>query len=134
MKHIFFGFALTLVFSCNSCKEKEDCSKYVYIQSNTNEAKVVWLSLSYPDTTYVCLNQKNGLAPFEKIEISFGQPSKSCWDTELQKNLLQIFVLDAMVYQDSTCDAISTNPQLYQRMEFTLEQMRNQNWVVNVDE
>ena len=121
-----------MFFSCNSCKE-EDCGKFVYIQNNTNEDKVIWVSVFYPDTTYQCMNQKNGLPPYERIELSFGQPSTSCWDYELENKSLQVFVLDSIVYADSTCEAIKANPQLYERMEFTLDELKSQNWVVSVD-
>jgi hypothetical protein len=73
------------------------------------------------------------LKPYGKVSFTLDSRGKECWDYPLQEGPLQVFVLDSLTFADSTCDAIQANPQLYRRMEFTLDELKRQNWVVSVD-
>ena len=132
MKNLILISIISMFLSCDACREKSDCSELVYVQNNASEPKVVRLSLFFPDTTYQCQFMLEDLKPNGKVSFYLGGRGE-CWDGPLQDVPLQVFVLDSTIFADSTCEAIRANPQLYQRMEFTLDELKSQNWVVSVD-
>lgn len=117
--------------SCDSCKERSECNRYISIRNNTDSYKVVLLSLDFPDTTYSCLTQKNGVSASEEVKVPCAL--QSCWEYELENIPLQLFVIDSVIYADSSCESLLSNTNLYYRMNFTLDQIRNNNWIVQID-
>ncbi len=128
----YIPFLLLFIFA--DCTNKVKCTKNIAIKSNIDEPKVIWISVYYPDTTYQCLNQKNGLPARQEIDISYGQPSKSCWESALEDKSLQVFIVDSAIYQDSTCDVIRAHHELYKRMEFTIDQLNQLKWQIDINE
>jgi hypothetical protein len=122
---------ILFAISCSQCKDHSDCVDEIEVTNLSSEPKIVWLSLLFPDTTYQCEYQRNGVGGNAKIKIPFARGL--CWNSVLSSTPLQVFVIDSIVYEDSTCDAIQANPQWYHRMEFTLDELKRQNWVVSVD-
>jgi hypothetical protein len=124
--------AVLIVSSCSNCKNNEPCTNEINITNHSGRPKVVWLSLQYPDTTYLCDYVKTFIQMNQTVQEPFGL--RGCWEEVLESKPLQIFVLDSIIYADSSCTAIQNSLQLYQRFLWSKTQLQEQGWSIEIND
>jgi hypothetical protein len=132
MKSIYIILVFISIFSCNRCKNSEECTSNIIVTNHANNSKVIWMTFLYPDASYYCNFQKKFLSVLSSAEYSLGQGA--CYEQELESIPLQVFAIDLAVFAESGCEVIKNHPELYQRYVFSKAQLENFDWQINITE
>lgn len=117
------GFIFFLLLISSNCKNEEN--KSIIIKNNSADSICALYTEIYPDTTLDCRVGYWFIGDLQQYQLSL----RNGWQDELDRiGILQIFIIDKIVWKTEPCDTIRKYNKILKRYQLTLQDLESLNW------